>query len=162
MNWRSSIDMALSNIHIDKIVSSISWIKPYYIGTFPSCGMTKLPKKKKIYCFITNVHHHEEPGLHWNAWFCKHGLLYFFDSFGRGPLDPTLPHDYRDLLSLFNGFTYFKIQLQPKSSFTCGYYCLHFLLNMSMGLTMDDFKKEFSSCVKENDKVVVNVIESLL
>ena len=154
--------MALSNSHIDKIVSDISWIRRYYLGTFPSCGLTKLPARKKIYCFITNVQHHEDPGAHWNAWFCKNGLLYFFDSFGRGPLDPSFPHDYRDLVSLFKGFTFFRIQLQPRSSFTCGYFCLHFLLNMSMGLNMDDFKEEYSIDKNKNDKVVVKILESIV
>ena len=76
--------MALSNKHIDKIIEGIPWIRRYYIGTFPSCGVTKLPTRRDTYCFITNVQHHNDPGLHWNSWFVRRGLLYFFDSYGRG------------------------------------------------------------------------------
>ena len=154
--------MASSNKHIDKIIEGIPWIRRYYIGTFPSCGVTKLPTRRDTYCFITNVQHHNDPGLHWNSWFVRRGLLYFIHSYGRGPLDRLFPHDYRDIVSLFNGFTYFKFQVQPLSSFTCGYYCIDFILNLSLGLSTDDFKNEYSSDLKENDMIVVKTIESLI
>jgi hypothetical protein len=154
--------MALSTYHIDRIVNEVPWIRRYYLGTFPSCGAALLPKRRKTYCFITNVQHHEDPGLHWNAWFYKNGLLHFFDSFGRGPLDQHFPHDYRDIVLSFPGFTYSKLKLQPETSFTCGYFCLHFLLVLSMGLSMEDFENEYSSDLKSNDMIVVKTLESLL
>ena len=154
--------MALSNVHIDRIIDKIHWVRRYYIGTFPSCGVTKLPSKRKTYCFITNVDHHNDPGKHWNAWFVRRGVLYFFDSFGRGPLNQKFPHDYRDIVLLFPGYRYVKSQVQSISSFTCGYFCIDFLLNMSMGLNTYNFESEYTDDLKENDLIVVKSIESMI
>ena len=52
-------------------------------------------------------------------------------------MDETLPHSYRDIILNFNHVRYFANQIQSFDSFTCGYYCIHFLVIFSVGL---DFK----------------------
>ena len=153
--------MALNTSHINKVLNGSSVTNRYFIGTFPSCEIEKLPKRT-IYSFVTNTGDHLSSGVHWNAWFVRDNMLYFFDSFARSPLDKTFPHHYIDIVKKFKDFRYFDKQLQDFSSYTCGYFCIHFILNMSLGLDFVHFKSEYSRDLKENDVIVLKTIKSLL
>ena len=86
----------------------------------------------------------------------------FFDSFGRSPLDSMFPHDYSDILLNFKKFRFFKKQLQPLDGITCGYYCIHFILHLSLGLSIDSFGEEYSNDTNENDVIVLKIVKSII
>ena len=153
--------MALNTAHINTILGENSVTRRYFIGTYASCEITCLPKRKK-YSFVTNTKNHLSRGAHWNAWFVKDNKVYFFDSFARSPMDSTFPHHYADIVRKFSTFYYFNKQLQDFSSYTCGYFCIHFIYNMSLGLNIMNLKSEYSSNFKENDVIVLKIIKSLL
>ncbi len=153
---------SLTTGHINSILKGNAMTKPYFIGTFPSCMIGPLPRRKE-YCFITNTDNHESSGTHWNSWVVKDKIIYFFDSFGRSPLHAAFPHDYRDILLMFNNnFQYFDKQIQPIDSFTCGYYCIHFIMIFSIGLDLNNFSSEYSSDTNKNDIIVMNIIRSIV
>lgn len=151
----------LSNDQIDSFVNVDVWMRRYYIGCFPSCQDIKIPKTRRT-SFITNTHNHSKSGQHWNAWFVEDKTVYFMDSFGRSPLDDSFPHDYRDIVRKFNNFKYFPYRIQPFKSFTCGYYCIHFILIFSLGLSMIDFKNEYTDDLNKNDVKVINILNTII
>jgi hypothetical protein len=148
--------MALNTMQIDAILKNNLYTRKYYYGR-----ATQLPKRRK-FAFITNVDHHGSSGTHWTAWFSSAGHVYFFDSFGRSPLDPSFPHVYRDILLNFDSFSYFDRQIQSTTSFTCGYFCIHFVLNFSLGLDLKEFRKEYTKNTQENDIIVLKIIKSII
>lgn len=152
--------MALSTLHLDSILKGNDISKRYYLGTYPSC-LVSIPRRRR-YSFITNTDNHSSSGGHWNAWFINDGTLYFLDTYGRSPYHETFPHDYRDILLKFEHVEYFKYRIQPFDTSTCGYYCIHFLLLLSLGLNLDDFKEYYSSDTYENDLIVINKIKLLV
>lgn len=151
----------LSNEQIDSFVKGNIWMKPFYIGCFPSCHNIKIPKRRRT-SFITNTDHHSKSGQHWNAWVVLDKTVYFMDTFGRSPLDVSFPHDYRHIVGMFNNFKYFPYRIQPFDSYTCGFFCIHFILIFSVGLNMSNFKKEYTKNVNENDVKVINILNSLI
>ena len=155
------INMALNTLQIDAILRGNVYTKKHYYGTLPSCRAVQLPKKRQ-FAFITNVDDHSSGGSHWTAWFSKSGHAYFFDSFGRSPLDPSFPHVYRDILLNFKSFSYFKRQIQSKDSYTCGYFCIHFVLNFCLGLDMASMMSEYSEDTNKNDVIVLKIIKSII
>ena len=152
--------MALSTVQLESLLRRNPITKRYFIGVYPSCIYPR--SRKKMYCFITNTDDHEEGGEHWNGFFVRDKTLYFFDSFGRSPNDDTLPHSYRDIVLRFKNVKYFPHCLQSFDSFTCGYYCIHFLLLFSMGLDFQSLMNEYSFDTQGNDLHVLNVIKSII
>lgn len=153
--------MALSTSHINSLLWGNPYTRPYFLGTFPSCAIEKLPRKKS-YCFVTNVGHHNSKGSHWTAWHVQDGVVTFMDSFGRSPLDPAFPHDYRDILLKFKDFRFADKKIQNVKSYACGYFAVHFLLCMCLGLDINDFLSEYSSDTNKNDVIVMKIIKSLI
>ena len=144
--------MALSTLHINKILKEFPLTKDKFVGTFASCEYDKLPANGQ-FGFITNDQHHLLPGGHWNAWWVDDEEVTFFDSFSRSPLD--FGHDYKHILRRFNRFKYVNKNLQAVDSKVCGYYCIHFILLMSVGFSVDCMLRDYSSNTKENDMYVV-------
>lgn len=153
--------MALSTNHINRVLKDNPYTRKFFLGTFPSCAIEKLPKRKR-YCFVTNVDHHSKGGSHWTAWFVDNGTVTFMDSFGRSPNHPSFPHDFRDILLKFKRFNYVKQQVQHVNSYACGYFTIHFLLCMCSNLGVDTFLSEFSEKTNKNDLVVMKIVKSLL
>jgi hypothetical protein len=153
--------MALNTAHIDMLLKGNPYTKPYFLGTFPSCAVEKLPKKKN-YCFVTNVDHHNKGGSHWTAWHVRDGNLTFMDSFGRSPQHPSFPHDYKDIILKFKNYHFVNQKIQNVNSHACGYFAVHFLLCMCLGMDVKDFLSEYTRDTSKNDVIVMKIIESLI
>ena len=150
---------ALTTENINRILKENAITKRYYLGTFPGCV---LPSSKiKHYSFITNTELHHESGEHWNAWVIKGDKVIFFDSFGRDPRDPSFPELYRNILTKFKVFKFSKTQIQNITSFTCGYFCIHFIYILSLGLDLEFFLHEYTNDFIKNDNVVTNFVNML-
>ena len=61
-----------------------------------------------------------------------------------------------------NNFRYFDKQIQPIGSYTCGFYCAHFILIFSMGLDLNSFSAEYLKDTNENDIIVTKIIQSII
>ena len=159
--FRYLINLALNTKQIDAILRGNIYTKNFYYTTMPTCRAVNLPKRQQ-FGFITNVDHHSRGGSHWTGWFSRSGHVYFFDSFGRSPTDPSFPHVYRDILLNFKSFSYFDKQIQSTGSYTCGYFCIHFILHFCLGLDMKSLKSDYSDNTQENDIIVLEIIKSII
>ena len=130
-----------------------------FIGTFPGCISPS--KDRKQYSFITNTDLHHQSGEHWNAWIVKENKIIFFDSFGRDPRDTSFPYNYKNIVEKFDYFEYSKVQIQSFTSETCGYFCIHFIYVLSLGLDLEFFLNEYSNNFIKNDNFVVDFVNSL-
>lgn len=73
------------------------------------------------------------------------------DSYGNSAQTYLLPKTDR-----FN-----KIVLQGKNSVVCGQYCIMYILYMSRGKTMEDFKRVFTDDLERNDHYVASFINNI-
>jgi hypothetical protein len=150
---------ALTTIQLNDVLMKNPVTNKSYIGTFPGCVIPTA--KSKRYSFITNTDLHHQRGEHWNAWVVHGEKILFFDSFGRDPRDSTFPEIYKELLNRFNNFKYTKTQVQNFTSSTCGYYCIHFLYVLSLGLDFEFFLNEYTDDFKMNDIAVIDFVNNL-
>ena len=56
---------------------------------------------------------------------------------------------------------YSKVQIQSFNSVTCGYFCIHFIYVLSLGLDLEFFLNEYSNNFMKNDEFVVDFVNSL-
>ena len=132
----------------------------FYLGTFSACHYPI--SKNSIYSFITNTDEHDQRGDHWNSWFARGNKIIFFDSFGRSPHDQAFPQHYRDLVEQFNEVEYSLTQIQGLDAATCGLYCIHCIYVLSLGLDLNNFINDYYNDFKRNDKVVYDIVNSIL
>ena len=149
----------LTTIQLNDVLMNNPVTKKYYIGTFPGCVIPAVKSKK--YSFITNTDPHHKGGEHWNAWVVHGEKIVFFDSFGRDPTDSSFPETYKELLNRFKVYKYSKTQVQNFTSFTCGYYCIHFIYILSLGLDFEFFLNEYTDNFEKNDLTVIDFVNNL-
>jgi len=149
---------SLTTLELDELLKNNAVTKKYFLDTFPAC-MSPLTARKK-YSFLTNTDEHNKGGIHWCAWMVDGDKITFFDSFGRHPKDPAFPRHFSEIMKNFK-LRYNNIQLQDFRSNTCGYYCIHFLYILSLGLDLDYMFYDYSSDFKKNDTVVYNLVCNL-
>ena len=149
----------LTTIQLNEVLMNNPVTKKCYIGTFPGCVIPAV--KSKRYSFITNTDLHDQRGEHWNAWMVQGQKVLFFDSFGRDPTDSTFPEIYRELLNGFRILNYTKTRVQNFTSSTCGYYCIHFIYLLSLGLDFKFFLNEYTDDFRKNDIAVIDFVNNL-
>ena len=150
---------ALTTQTLNKILLKNPVTKKNFIGTFPGCISPS--KDAKQYSFITNTDLHHQSGEHWNAWIVKENKIVFFDSFGRDPRDTSFPDNYKNIVEQFSSLEYSKDRIQSFTSATCGYFCIHFIYVLSLGLDLEFFLNEYSNNFMKNDEFVVDFVNSL-
>jgi hypothetical protein len=106
--------------------------------------------------FVINTHKQKQSGEHWLAvYYNEDGLCTFFDSFG---LHPSFYKLENFLNKTSKEWICNQVQLQDINSFTCGYYCIFFILLMSRKLNLENINSLFS---KEdfisNDLKILNI-----
>lgn len=117
----------------------------------------KLPKRPKFpSAYVINTDKSNEKGEHWLAvYYDQNGYCTFFDSFGINPSFYNL-EKFLDLTS--KGWTWNKDQLQSFNNFTCGYYCIYFILLMSRNIPIEQIIVDFNlKKFNLNDKKIVNI-----
>jgi len=130
-----------------------------YLGTFPSCIKPRTSRKK--YSFISNTDEHDGPGQHWCSWLADGKRILFFDSFGRDPWDPSFPTHFQNIADEYDYVEYTQTRVQDWNSKTCGYFCIHFIYILSLGLDYGCFLNEYSNNCQENDNVVLDFYNSI-
>lgn len=150
----------LTTNQLDKILKDNNVTKRYFLGTLPAC--TYPLTNNNIYSFITNTDEHDKTGQHWNSWFVRGDKISFFDSFGRSPDDPTLPHHYRNLILNFRDIEYSRTRIQGWTATTCGLFCIHYIYVMSLGLDFKSFIAEYSKDFEANDDLVFDFVDSII
>ena len=150
----------LTTNQLNKILIDNNVTNRYFLGTFPACNYPI--SKKAIYSFITNTDEHDQSGDHWNSWYVHDKKVIFFDSFGRAPYDQAFPQHYRELIKKFNEVVYSRTQIQGFNASTCGLFCVHCIYVLSLGLDLTSFINDYYNDFKKNDKVVYEIVNSIL
>ncbi len=150
----------LNTTELDQTLKNSSVTKGSYLGAYPSC--TKPKTKKKMYSFISNTGEHHETGQHWCAWVVIGNKISFFDSFGREPWDSTFPTHFQEIVADFRYVQYTKTRIQDWNSKTCGYFCLHFIYVLCLGLDYEHFLSEYSKKYLYNDYVTFDFLNSIV
>lgn len=146
---------------LNKILKNDLVTSKTYLGAFPSCIFPKT--KKKQYSWISNTDNHVEKGEHWVCWFVNGNKVNFFDSYGRHPDDSTLPFNFQEFANQFNVIKFSTKRVQRWDSSACGYFCVHFIYVLSLGLDYDVFLNDYSkSNFKMNDYFAVNFVKSII
>ena len=135
-------------------------LKTQFLGVFAADELPSyMPVGKGL---IVNCCNRDLPGQHWLAIYqSTTKKVEFFDSFGRDPRDTSFPDNYKNIVEKFNDLEYSKVQIQSFNSVTCGYFCIHFIYVLSLGLDLEFFLNEYSNNFMKNDEFVVDFVNSL-
>jgi hypothetical protein len=137
----------LSNIQIDNLINK--WKIKNYGGCIMSDEINKI--KDKHY-YIINLEDSHKKGSHWVAlYYDKNNISYYYDSYGFIYDEP--------LNKLLKNVIYNEKQHQYKNSYTCGYYCLLFILFMSKNNNnFNEFLNLFDNKnYIKNEKFIMNI-----
>ena len=143
----------MNTIQLNKILFNFPTTKDNYAGTF---AIDQLPKKIKYpSSMIINNQKSTQTGAHWiGIYFDRNYKAIFFDSFAQTAksykLDKFLK---RHSLSIIEN----KKILQSYSSY-CGYYCVLFIIFISLGYSLKRFLKYFKTPI-ENDNLFEKLIK---
>ena len=94
-------------------------------GVYPIDG---LPNREPG-AYVINLDKHDEPGSHWVAVFDDGKRVEYFDSYGLPPLISSF---------LGHNAVYSSASLQPLYSNACGFYCVYYIIQRSLGIAMHD------------------------
>jgi len=125
-----------------------------------------LPDKKRAGSYIINMQNEDDGGgTHWISFIIfEDGKCCYFDSFGV-----YMPDDILYWLSIFQPIAINKRQIQDMKSEMCGYFCLAFieffknfdLKHDDVFEKYDDYINAFSTDLKTNDKIVVQLLDKM-
>ena len=149
----------LTTVKLNEVLNHNNVTKSMYLGAFPSCIKPRTSRKK--YSFISNTDDHNESGEHWCAWMVDGQSISFFDSLGREPWDPSFPPHFQKIVEDYSHLEYTQSRVQKWTSKTCGYFCIHFIFILSLGLDYRHFLDEYSSNFLQNDNVVLDFYNSI-
>lgn len=148
----------LTNFDLEEIAENHNFD---LIGVF---SKNLMPKERVAGSYIINLQDYEDGnGTHWVA--CKifpNRKCCYFDSFGLPP-----PPDINSFLMKFKPIASNNRHIQNTKSDKCGYFCLAFIkffndfdcCKNDVFEAYDDFLNCFSNNDKENDKIVMELLE---
>jgi len=149
-------DKALDNTEIERIMNKYKEFK----GVYPLDMVYKaipLIEPKSEGGLILNLDKSGEPGVHWcsiywNASNSKPQICYY-DSFARAPRKETID-DIKNIVKKLNSDKHIKLKIngvtnQDKSSVSCGYLCIKFLMDMFRN---GNFKKATGYSIKKSEE----------
>jgi hypothetical protein len=130
------------------------------IGVF---SKDMIPDKKRVGSYVINMQDHDDgQGTHWVAFIIfENAKCCYFDSYGV-----HAPKDILYFLKIFKPIGTNKRQIQYINSVKCGYFCLAFIKwfnnvdpkKEDVYELYDDFINAFSSNLKLNDKIVMELL----
>ena len=65
------------------------------------------------------------------------------------------------MVEKFDSFEFSKFQIQDFSSVACGYFCVHFIYVLSLGLNFKSFLSEYEDNYINKDIVVFDFVKML-
>ena len=150
---------ALSGEQLNDLVRKIPNITKHYRGITTRDLHLRPPRmiKGTPQIFIQNTGYLTE-GVHWVLFIFEAETTIFFDSFGRDPKDLHLE---ASAAKSYKTITYNPFQLQSDYSQVCGHYIIFVLYFLSLGESLYQINKFFSSDYRKNDKLVLDFVNKL-
>ena len=99
---------------------------------------------------IANTDPSTLPGQHWVAFFFTKHCVWYFDSYGRPPMEPEL----KRMMGLRKHGRHFPRRIQGTGD-ACGEYCLYFILTMIDTMDFDGFGTDLEA----NDRLVKRLVK---
>lgn len=129
-----------------------------FLGTFP-CDIQPDVSELKSFSVVFNESKSSDPGSHFICIYATEEKLFYFDSMGL-----CLENDYIKLFAYSCGRSVVlsDIQIQSLDSNMCGFFCICFLLYMSLGFEFKNFFNCFSRDLKLNDTIVIDFIKRMI
>lgn len=129
-----------------------------FLGTFP-CDIQPDVEGLKSFSVVFNESKHNDAGSHFVCAYATEDKIYYFDSMGL-----NLENDYIKMFILSCGRTAVlsNVQIQSLNSNMCGFFCICFLLYMSLGMDFKKFFNCFSADLKLNDIIVIDFIKKMI
>jgi len=146
--------MSLSNIQINNFMRLVD---PQFLGVYASNELDNLLLSNGQ-SVIVNLSKHNEPGMHFVAFYRKNSELIFFDSLAIFllPLGIKTFIKNQKLSVVFN-----ELRIQPAFSKYCGYYCILFILLIKT-LPFKQFLDIFDyNNLRLNDIIVLQLLKLL-
>ena len=105
-------------------------------------------------CLIANTDTSTGGGKHWVAfYFTEDDKAEFFCSYGTAPFRPD---EFYRLLIKFSSFTWFDRRLQSRGSYSCGQYCVYYLVNRFQGRSSNEIMEDFTDDLDLNDCLIAD------
>lgn len=149
-------DKALDNTEIDRIMNKYKDFKGVY-ALDQVYKVLPLIEPKSEGGLILNLDKSGEPGSHWTCLYFNGGgnkpQICYYDSFGRPPKDETL-RDIKNIVKKLDSDKHMKLKVnnivnQDKSTVSCGYLCIKFLMDMFRGKS---FKSATGYSIKKSEE----------
>jgi hypothetical protein len=105
-------------------------------------------------CLIANTDLAGDGGKHWVAfYFTDDDKGEFFCSYGSPPFEYE---EFYKLLNTTYDFIWFDRRLQSNKSYSCGQYCVYYLVNRYHGRSDDEIMEDFTDDLDLNDCLVAD------
>ena len=105
-------------------------------------------------CLIANTDTSTGGGKHWVAFYITaENKAEFFCSYGTAPFRPD---EFYRFLRQFSSFIYCDQRLQGYGSYSCGQYCVYYLVNRFKGKTDYEIMDDFTEDLNLNDCLVAD------
>ena len=129
---------------------------PNYLGSYAVDELHDLKVSYYPSFIIINLDERHGTGTHWIAVAIYQNTIYLCDSLGGINPTRTIPIQLINFLHAFTTKRKLCItkQLQPKSSGTCGLYCILFIHEMSQNHSFTEFLRFFTTDLHQNDILV--------
>ncbi len=143
----------MNTIQLNEILFNFPTTTKNYVGTF---AIDKIPKKiTYLSSMIINNEPSTQIGSHWIAiYFFKNKKAIFFDSYGQSAklykLDKFLKKKSVSFIE--------NTQMLQGNSPYCGYYCVFFIIFMSLGYNLKTFLTFFKTPI-ENDSLFKKLLK---
>ena len=126
----------------------------FFLGCY---SRDELPQDSSIplpSCLIANTDTSTGGGKHWVAfYFTEEGVAEFFCSYGSAPFKPE---EFYRFLKKFSSFTWSNQRLQGHESYSCGQYCVYYLVNRFKGRSDVEIASDFTEDLALNDCLVAD------
>ncbi len=152
----------MNTVQLTAAMDKITY-ETYFLGVLPCDYLPKTPLKDLPAMVIFNTDPSTETGQHWVAVYInKGGVSCFFDSFGRGPKNPSFPKIVQDFLKNNSiRVQYSNKQIQDFTSDVCGQHCVFFCITCQKVTFMKILLKCIMTTLLKNDTMVVRFVKRL-
>jgi hypothetical protein len=146
----------MNSLQIENILKNNCHTKKYFKGVFSSNNIPLF--EKYPYTLVANTDRQGTVGEHWVSIFVKNkNSAEYFDSLGEDA-NP----DISKYLSKFEKVKVNRYKIQLPFSDACGYYCIYFILNKSLGVKFMTIIRTLLSTKNKNDILVKFLVHNIL
>jgi hypothetical protein len=142
----------LTSVFLDSILKKI----PHFLGVFPQDYLKTIKIKSFPSSFVVNYDLSNRPGIHWIAVYLTFKNIFVFDSLGfkkfKWPFVTKFLKKFRKTHRFYQ-----TPQLQLPFTYTCGFYCIYFLISCQH-LSFNRCVANFTGDFYRNDYIILDLL----